>query len=784
MEEDSPAVNWLKVSELILGEVIMALGLVAVVGSYTVDINLLEVVAPFLPTEYNAALGFILCGLGLLAIGIGSARVAIASGLAGLIGLVVVYFGIDLPTPELQVGGSSPLSGSLLVIGLVTAFLLALAIHLAQTARLYGKQARSANEKLEDEISERKRTEERVQLHVERLRALHEIGQAITSSLEVGAVLDILIDKIGSLLPNLVTEIWLLNRESRQLEQIACGNLDKEEWMRRKLEKTPPLLKAVLMKKASVFVSNVQTDPRILDPKFFRKHGLVSYQGVPLVAKGEILGVITFMTREEHQFSKEESEFLSTLAGEASIAIHNSQLYEATKEQAVELERANENLKTSEAIQKLLKEFSQDITTLDIDGLLKKLTEKVREFFQGDICDVRLIEGGEWQLRGISGIDPNQIPDAWGSNLRRSLWIVENRRPLMIPDITKEGIREAGKALGPLGIQGYLGVPIVSRQGEVIGVLRVLTYQTREFSQEEIDFLQQLANGAAIAFDNTKLFEQTKVLASLAARDLVKRQQAEEELRSFAAKLERSNRELQDFASVASHDLQEPLRKIHAFGDRLKNKFSDSLGDEGCNYLGRMENAVGRMQILINDLLTLSRVTTKAQPFVSVDLAEVALGVLSDLEVRIQQTSGRVDVSDLPTIDADPLQMRQLLQNLIANALKFHRKEEAPVVKVHCQIFKGQKGDTAEEHPNDGNCQIIVEDNGIGFDEKYVDRIFAVFQRLNGRGDYEGSGVGLAVCRKIAERHGGEITAESKPGDGATFVVKLPMRHLEEEEAA
>ena len=105
-------------------------------------------------------------------------------------------------------------------------------------------------------------------------------------------------------------------------------------------------------------------------------------------------------------------------------------------------------------------------------------------------------------------------------------------------------------------------------------------------------------------------------------------------------------------------------------------------------------------------------------------------------------------------------------------------------MKVHCQIFKGQKGDTAEEHPNDGNCQIIVEDNGIGFDEKYVDRIFAVFQRLNGRGDYEGSGVGLAVCRKIAERHGGEITAESKPGDGATFVVKLPMRHLEEEEAA
>ncbi len=191
------------------------------------------------------------------------------------------------------------------------------------------------------DITERKQAEEEIQRQRQRLAVLHEIELAITSSLDLRAVLDILIAKIDSLLPNFATEIWLFNIENRQLERIVCGNLDEKEWMRRKLLDTPPLLKATLKQKAPLFVSNVQTDPRILDPSFFRKHGLVSYLGVPLIDKGEALGVITFMTREEHQFSKEEREFLTTLAGQAAIAIHNSPLYEEIKKQAVELERSN-----------------------------------------------------------------------------------------------------------------------------------------------------------------------------------------------------------------------------------------------------------------------------------------------------------------------------------------------------------------------------------------------------------------------------------------------------------
>jgi len=173
------------------------------------------------------------------------------------------------------------------------------------------------------------------------------------------------------------------------------------------------------------------------------------------------------------------------------------------------------------------------------------------------------------------------------------------------------------------------------------------------------------------------------------------------------------------------------------------------------------------MQTLINDLLTFSRVTTKAQPFVTVDLAEVASGVVSDLEARVERSGGRVEVGEMLTLDADPLQMRQLLQNLIGNALKFHKPDEPPLVKVWCE--------RVAEHSADDLCRIHVSDNGIGFDEKYLDRIFTVFQRLHGRHQYEGTGVGLAVVRRIAERHGGSVTAASEPGRGSTFVVTLPV---------
>lgn len=279
-----------------------------------------------------------------------------------------------------------------------------------------------------------------------------------------------------------------------------------------------------------------------------------------------------------------------------------------------------------------------------------------------------------------------------------------------------------------------------------------------------------------------------KTAAVVVAKDISKRLEDDRKLRQYATKLEQSNRELEDFAYVASHDLQEPLRKVQAFGDRLQRKCADSLNEEGNDYIRRMRDAAGRMQNLINDLLTFSRVSSKAQPFQPVDINKITKEVVSDLEIRIEQTRGIVEIGDLPIIEADPVQMRQLLQNLIGNALKFHRPDDNPVIKIYSDAPSMTGGSLlidGKEIQTIGNsnqvCKIIIRDNGIGFEEKYLDKIFTVFQRLHGRGEYEGSGIGLAVCRKIVERHGGTITAQSEPNQGATFLVTLPLAQTDME---
>lgn len=257
-------------------------------------------------------------------------------------------------------------------------------------------------------------------------------------------------------------------------------------------------------------------------------------------------------------------------------------------------------------------------------------------------------------------------------------------------------------------------------------------------------------------------------------RDISARKKAELEQTRYAAELERSNSELEQFAYVASHDLQEPLRKIRTFSDRLLLKQKDKLDEEGCDCLNRMHNAAARMQSLIDGLLALSRVTTKAQKFEKVGLSKVAAEVVSDLEVQIKQVGGRVEVDKLPEIQADPLQMHQLFQNLIANGLKFHRLDEPPVVKVSGRYVHGREN-RKHGRTTDEQCRIVFEDNGIGFEEKYCSRIFGIFQRLHPRDVYEGTGIGLAICRRIVEQHGGTIAAHSTPGAGSTFEVLLPV---------
>ncbi len=258
----------------------------------------------------------------------------------------------------------------------------------------------------------------------------------------------------------------------------------------------------------------------------------------------------------------------------------------------------------------------------------------------------------------------------------------------------------------------------------------------------------------------------------LLVRDITDRKRMEEQLNAYMLKLERSNRELQEFAAVASHDLQEPLRKIKGFSGILSSKYGKDLNGEALDFLERMRSAAERMQTLMDSLLTYSRVASKAAPFTMVDLNTVLKNVLIDLEWRIKQTGARIEIKNLGTVEAEPNQMQQLFQNLVGNALKFHGGKR-PVIR----IYSGQnptRPRSRRNSPQERFRKIYVEDNGIGFDEKELDRIFAPFQRLHGRDEYEGTGMGLAICSKIVERHGGSIKARSTPGKGATFLVSLP----------
>ncbi len=242
--------------------------------------------------------------------------------------------------------------------------------------------------------------------------------------------------------------------------------------------------------------------------------------------------------------------------------------------------------------------------------------------------------------------------------------------------------------------------------------------------------------------------------------------------------LNRSNDSLQQFAYVASHDLQEPLRKIQQFGDLLNNHYTQRLG-EGRRYVERMQSSAGRMSTLIQDLLNYSHISIRPQTLNRISLAEVVNRVLVDLELRIQETNALIEIGSLPTVMGDASQLGQLFLNLFGNALKFQEPgstDAVPLIRVQSRQVSADDLPTTVKQVNPAQLYhcIDVSDNGIGFDEKYAERIFQVFQRLHGKNEFIGTGIGLAICEKVVTNHGGAITATGTPGRGATFSVYLP----------
>ncbi|MGB8191186.1 MAG: PAS domain-containing protein [Chitinophagaceae bacterium] len=259
-------------------------------------------------------------------------------------------------------------------------------------------------------------------------------------------------------------------------------------------------------------------------------------------------------------------------------------------------------------------------------------------------------------------------------------------------------------------------------------------------------------------------------------RDITPLKQYEHSLELKIKELNRSNEELEEFAYVASHDMQEPLRKLTTFSERLTSKFGDILQDEGKLYINRMAAATNNMRLLIDNLLDFSRISRTADAFENTDLNNILRKVLSDLEVSVDEQQAQITSDKLPSIEAQGPQMKQLFTNILSNALKFRKPSVQPVIRIGCKAIAPGESDNPVLKADTRHYKITITDNGIGFEQEYAERIFQIFQRLHGKAEYPGSGIGLAICKKIVEYHNGIIYANGQLNEGAVITIILPEK--------
>jgi PAS domain S-box-containing protein len=354
--------------------------------------------------------------------------------------------------------------------------------------------------------------------------------------------------------------------------------------------------------------------------------------------------------------------------------------------------------------------------------------------------------------------------------------------PAVVPSVLFERAWDAapiGKAVVDLDGILILGNPALERMleaedGKLVGASLVEVVGellldpdalAKEMFEDEHDVVLPSGNTVRLHFSVAVVHESDGELVGFVVQmqDVTERHRLEEERATLAEQLVRSNQELEEFASVASHDLQEPLRKIRAFSDRLVSRHAERLGDAAAD-LVRIQDAAARMQVLIDDVLAYSRVDRRPVGFGAVDLAEIVAATTAEFQDQLDSVGGTLRPGNLPVIDGDGGELRQLFENLLSNAIKFRRPDEP----LRIEVFE-------DDSLSDGRESVVVfADNGIGFEDQYAEKVFSIFKRLHGRSEYPGTGIGLAICRKIIGRHGGTIRATGTPGEGARFVIALP----------
>ncbi|MCE3237004.1 MAG: domain S-box [Vampirovibrio sp.] len=532
--------------------------------------------------------------------------------------------------------------------------------------------------------------------------------------------------------------------------------------------------------------------------------------GCAITHQGEGLAILFLhQCREKRTWTTDEKKLIQTAAGQLGMAIHQANRYEVSQVQANQ--------------QKGVAELSQrGLLGIDLTILIDQAVELVAETLKMDYGNVLefLPEQNAFRLasgHGLKhGLTRHSTIDAGLDS--QAGYTLASHKVVVVNNFEAETRFSGMPFLQDHQVMSGMTVTIYGYAHEKpYGILGTYAKEPRWFSEDDIHFVEAIANVLGMAIERKRVeanlqvsredamaaqasaetsrshAESAKASAEAekekaeilqkraeasqaiaeAAQKIAEAAQANAEtisqalaksealLRKYAAELELSNRDLEQFAMIASHDLQAPLRKVKAFLEQLKADTQEHLTLESQDLISRIQRSIQSMQDLINDLLALSQIS-QGKPFAPVDLNNILLEVKADLFAQIHEKQALVEIGPLCSVPGDATQLRQLFQNLIENALKFQKPDAIPQVSITSDLSKEA-------------CTIRVKDNGIGFDPKHAQRIFSIFERLHGKSAYPGTGVGLAICRRIVERHGGTIEAESEPGQGATFFVTLPV---------
>ena len=576
---------------------------------------------------------------------------------------------------------------------------------------------------------------------------LAETGRIITSSLDINEVYEGFAQQVRGLIPFDRIAISIVDLESNSFtNEYVLGVFaeGREEGDRVGLAGT---MVGYAIERGEAVI--LQGDVEYLERRFPRmvRSGLQSVLASPIPFKNEVLGVLHVRSLNKNAYSDHHADLIEKVAAQIAPAIANSQLY--SQHMAAEAE-ANRLARQNATIAEIGRIIS---SSLEIEEVYAGFAEQTRNLIPFDRIAINLILsetddfmpayvfGTAVPGRGVGEVSP--LRGTLSGEVRRQ------RRAIMYHSTTKDETLSRFYGLSreyEIGLRSFLSVPLIYGDA-VIGILNFRSVKMNAYTGHDAEVAELIAAQVAGAIANSRLHAET------VKRDMILQQQAEE--------LVRSNADLEQFAYAASHDLQEPLRVIAGYVHLLEERYADELDQDARDFIGFAVDATHRMRTLINDLLDYSRVESHGNPFETVDCNSALSEAMADLEVSITESDAAITSDPLPEIFGDPVQIAHVLENLIANAIKFRKEDVSPIIHV-------------SSRRNGEDWQISVKDNGIGIRPRYHDRIFGMFKRAHKRSKYPGTGIGLALCSKMVERHGGRMWVESQVGQGSTFHFTIP----------